>query len=58
MIKTSIFHLSLDEETIKNAYLKVLNILLKDKELLISNLLLVKKTTRYKFIKAYGTGQE
>lgn len=43
MIKTSIFHLSLDEEKIKNAYLKVLNILLKDKELLISNLLLVKK---------------
>ncbi len=34
---------TLDEETIKNAYLKALNILLKDKELLISNLLLVKE---------------
>lgn len=33
---------TLDEETIKIAYLKALNILLKDKELLISNLLLVK----------------
>lgn len=34
---------TLDEETIKNAYLKALNIILKDKELLISNLLLVKE---------------
>lgn len=34
---------TLDEETIKNAYLKALNILLKDKDLLISNLLLVKE---------------
>ena len=34
---------TLDEETIKNAYLKALNILLNDKELLISNLLLVKE---------------
>ena len=34
---------TLDEETIKNAYLKALNTLLKDKELLISNLLLVKE---------------
>jgi len=34
---------TLDEETIKNAYLKALNILLKDKDLLISNLQLVKE---------------
>ena len=34
---------TLDEETIKNAYLKALNTLLKDKDLLISNLLLVKE---------------
>ena len=32
-----------DEETIKNAYLKALNILPKDKEHLISNLLLAKE---------------
>lgn len=34
---------TLDEETIKSAYLKALNILLKDKDLLISNLLLIKE---------------
>lgn len=34
---------TLDEETIKNAYLKALNILLKDRDALISNLLLVKE---------------
>ena len=34
---------TLDEETIKNAYLKALNILLKDRDVLISNLLLVKE---------------